>query len=594
MSEILQRLRLMLAISWRADRARSMATLLTAVGQTASMPVRALGIKVFADGVAANRLSHAMAGVFITISLSVLNALSTWWSMSFRMRLRENTQLYLDSHLMRLTAGLPGLEHHEVPEYLDRLELIRRERHYLANPFNPISWTFASVVATGSAVALLATVHPVLALLPLAAVPAALATGRFEQEQVDLIERQAEDSRVLGHLSELAIQPGPAKELRVFGLGTEVMDRHQSLYESQERDRLRLVVRRTAKIAGGWVLFAAAYAGAVAYTVHLAQSGSRTVGAVVLVLALGGQMNQVLSELAWNVSWLVQSQRAAGRLLWLTRYAKASATPEGPPDEVPTTLREGIDLRNVSFSYPGSARGALTDVTVTLPAGSTIAIVGENGAGKTTLVKLLTRMYEPSGGTITVDGKELHSFPIEAWRQRISAGFQDFAQLELLTRESVGVGDSPRIDDDSAIQSALSRAAATGVVERLPRGLDQQLGRRFDGADLSIGQWQKLALGRAMMRDSPLLLVLDEPTASLDAPTEHALFEQFAAAARDVASMSGGITILVSHRFSTVRMADLIMVIAHGRVLEVGSHAHLMQRGGAYAELFDMQARAYQ
>ncbi|MDP9183479.1 MAG: hypothetical protein M3P04_11970, partial [Actinomycetota bacterium] len=382
MSEVAQRLRLMLAISWRADRARSVATLLTAVGQTASMPVRALGIAVFADGVVDHRLSHAMTGVLITISLSAVNSLSTWWSMSFRMRLRENTQLYLDSYLMELTAGIPGLEHHELPEYLDRVELIRRERHYLANPFNPISWTFASVVAIGSAVVLLATVHPVLALLPLTAIPAAIATGRFEQEQVGLMERQAEDSRVLRHLSELAIEPAPAKELRVFGLGAEVLARHQLLYESQERARLRLVVRRTAKMSGGWALFAAAYAGAVAYTVHLAQSGAQTVGGVVLVLSLGGQMNQVLSELAWNVSWLVQSQRAAGRLLWLTRYANSSVPPQATAGEAPTTLREGIELRNVSFAYPGSGRGALTDLNLTLPAGSTVAIVGENGAGK--------------------------------------------------------------------------------------------------------------------------------------------------------------------------------------------------------------------
>jgi ATP-binding cassette subfamily B protein len=594
MNEVVQRLRLMLAISWRADRARSVATILTAVGQNASMPVRALGIKVFADGVADRRLSHAMWGVVIVISLSAVNSLSTWWSMSFRMRLRENTQLYLDTYLMELTAGLPGLEHHELPEYLDRLELIRRERHYLANPFNPISWTVASVVATGSAVVLLATVHPVLVLLPLAALPAAIATGRFEQEQVDLMERQAESSRVLGHLGELAIQPGPAKELRVFELGQEVLARHQSLYESLERDRLRVVVRRTAKMAGGWVLFAAAYAGAIAYTAHLAHAGTLTVGAVVLVLSLGGQMNQVLSELAWNVSWLVQSQRASGRLLWLTRYARTSATPGAHVGDVPATLREGIELHNVSFAYPGSDRGALTDLTLMLPAGSTVAIVGENGAGKTTLVKLLTRMYEPSGGTITVDGQHLSSFSIESWRERISAGFQDFAQLELLARESIGVGDSPRIHDDAALQSALGRGAATGVVERLPHGLDHQLGRRFDGAELSIGQWQKLALGRAMMRSSPLLLVLDEPTASLDAPTEHALFEQFAGAARAVASVSGGITILVSHRFSTVRMADLIVVIAEGRVLEIGSHAQLMRQDGAYAELYAMQARSYQ
>lgn len=236
----------------------------------------------------------------------------------------------------------------------------------------------------------------------------------------------------------------------------------------------------------------------------------------------------------------------------------------------------------------------LDGVDLHLPAGITVAIVGDNGAGKTTLVKLLCRFYEPTTGTITVDGVSLARVPIEPWRRRISAGFQDFGRLQLLARESIGVGDLECQGGDREILAALERAAAAELPAALPQGLDTQLGREFHGGvDLSQGQWQKIALGRAMMRTAPLLVILDEPTASLDAPTEHALFERFAGAARRTAASSGAITVLISHRFSTVRMADLILVVAGGRIAESGDHAALLRAGGLYAELFELQRRAY-
>jgi ATP-binding cassette subfamily B protein len=270
-------------------------------------------------------------------------------------------------------------------------------------------------------------------------------------------------------------------------------------------------------------------------------------------------------------------------------------SPLPPPDR----LVDGIALCGVAFRYPGSDAVVLDAVDLVLPAGSTVAIVGDNGAGKTTLVKLLCRFYEPTAGRITVDGVDLARLPIDAWRARIAAGFQDFGRLQLLARESIGVGDVAQLDrgDDGAdagVLAALDRAAAGDLPPALPHGLATQLGREFQGGvDLSLGQWQKVALGRAMMRTAPLLVILDEPTASLDAPTEHALFERFAGAARRVAADSGAITVLISHRFSTVRMADLILVVAGGRIAEIGDHAALIRAGGLYAELYELQRRAY-
>jgi ATP-binding cassette subfamily B protein len=230
---------------------------------------------------------------------------------------------------------------------------------------------------------------------------------------------------------------------------------------------------------------------------------------------------------------------------------------------------------------------------MTLPAGSVVALVGENGAGKTTLVKLLAKMYEPTAGAIFVDETPLARIAAEEWRARLAGAFQDFFRFELRARHTVGLGDVPRLDDESAVVAAIDRAGAGDVVARLSSGLDTQLGPTWPGGvDVSFGQWQKLALARGFMRDDPLLLVLDEPTAALDAETEHALFERYAAAARQ-GDQSGRITVLVSHRFSTVRMADLIVVLDGARLVEMGTHDELMAKRGRYAELYGIQAAAY-
>jgi len=229
-----------------------------------------------------------------------------------------------------------------------------------------------------------------------------------------------------------------------------------------------------------------------------------------------------------------------------------------------------------------------------LPAGAVVAIVGENGAGKTTLVKLLAKMYEPTSGTIFIDDTPLSRIAAKEWRSRSAGAFQDFFRFEFLARQTVGIGDLPRLDDRSAVVGAVDRAGAEDVVSRLKNGLETQLGPTWPGGvDVSFGQWQKLALARGFMRDEPLLLILDEPTAALDAETEHALFERYAAASRAHRSGGRSITLLISHRFSTVRMADLIVVLSGAKVAEIGSHEELMARRGPYAELYEIQAKAY-
>jgi ATP-binding cassette subfamily B protein len=281
------------------------------------------------------------------------------------------------------------------------------------------------------------------------------------------------------------------------------------------------------------------------------------------------------------------------RLAWLEDYAAALDASGDLP--VPSALRSGIRFDHVSFAYPGTSRVVLENVSLTLPAGAVVAIVGENGAGKTTLVKLLAKMYEPSSGSIFFDDTPLARVPASEWRARLSGAFQDFFRFEFRAGHTVGLGDVPRLDDEPAVLEAVDRAGAGDVIARLTLGLGTQLGPTWpSGVELSFGQWQKLALARGFMRDEPLLLILDEPTAALDAETEHALFERYAAAARGTGERdTGRITVLVSHRFSTVRMADLIVVLDGAHLVEFGTHDQLMAKNGQYSELYKIQAAAY-
>jgi ATP-binding cassette subfamily B protein len=315
-------------------------------------------------------------------------------------------------------------------------------------------------------------------------------------------------------------------------------------------------------------------------------------GDVLLVLAAGSRLSAYIGATVGEIGFLRGFwMDGSRRLAWLEDYAASLTASADLP--VPASLHRGIRLDHVSFAYPGTSRLVLDDVSLSLPAGAVVALVGENGAGKTTLVKLLARMYEPTTGSIFVDETPLARIPADGWRARLAGAFQDFFRFEFRALHTVGIGDVPRMDDVPAVAGAVEHAGAADVVSRLASGLETQLGPTWPGGvEVSFGQWQKLALARGFMRERPLLLVLDEPTAALDAETEHALFERYAAAARGDRD-AGRITVLVSHRFSTVRMADLIVVLDGARLEEMGTHEELMAKRGQYAELYAIQANAY-
>ena len=446
------------------------------------------------------------------------------------------------------------------------------------------------VLRLGVTIALLVSIHPALALLALFALPTIwTSTWRPEVER-QAFQRGAAASRLSRHLFEIATAATPGKEVRVTGIGGRLVDERRRVWEAGNRP---IAAARWASArwhALAWTLFGAAYVAAIAF---VAIGLRAPAGSVLLVLAAGSRLSFYVGATVGEIGFLRGIwMDAARRLAWLEDYARAFVAAADQP--APERLVNGLRFERVSFAYPGTDRLVLADVDLDLPAGAVVAIVGENGAGKSTLVKLIAKMYEPTSGRILVDGVALGRIAADDWRGRMAGAFQDFFRFEFRARHTVGVGDIPRLDDEPAVVTAVERAGAGDVVARLREGLDTQLGPTWPGGvEVSFGQWQKLALGRGFMRDDPVILVLDEPTAALDAETEHALFERYAAAVRDNAKTRGGLTILVSHRFSTVRMADLIVVLDGSRVAEVGTHEALMARRGQYAELYGIQAAAY-
>jgi len=549
----------------------------------------ALWIKLLSQGVLGNQpgLVHTAA-----IGLGV-SAAATWFlgiiSTRLQRRFRDKVTIALESHVARLQASLVTIAHHERPDYLDRLAMLRDQVFVLDHMYMSVFATCGWLLRLGVTLALLATIHIGLVLLAVFALPAVATSFRRPAIERAAQERGAQAARLSRHLFVTATTAPPAKEVRVTGIGDRLIARRR---EAWQRGNAAVSAARWGSAFWhglAWAVFGAGYVGAV---VFVSSGLHASPGDVALVLAAGARLSSYIGatvgELGFLRGFWMDGSR---RLAWLEDYA-ASLTASFDL-AVPGVLHRGIRFEQVSFAYPGTSRLVLDGVSLSLPAGSVVAIVGENGAGKTTLVKLLARMYEPTSGSILVDDQPLARMPADLWRDRMAGAFQDFFRFEFRARHTVGLGDVPRRDDERAVGTAIDRAGASDVISRLASGLDTQLGPTWpEGVEVSFGQWQKLALARGFMRDGPLLLVLDEPTAALDAETEHALFERYAAAARSNRD-SGRITILVSHRFSTVRMADLIVVLDGARLVEVGTHEELTARGGHYAELYNIQAAAY-
>ena len=581
-------------LSWREGRGRLLIASVLMVLQAVSLPLAATAGAVLTDAAIAGDTQRARVAAVTLGFFAVTSLTAGHFAHIAYFELGDLNVLSLERELIELASGSPGLEHHERPDYADKLQVVRQELERTGwGSMQALLSSLGLAVTIAITAVILARLNPWLLLLPVAAIPPLILGRRAESTLARSRETAADPMRRSGHLFALAMDGGAAKELRVCDLSGELRARHNLAWNEATAILWRGEVHAGLLRVAGQLAFAAAYIAATLLVVREAVAGRSSVGDVVLAITLASQVN---GQVTGAVALLQQLQRTAQTMAdfrWIRALIARQAPP--PPDaELPATIGQGIDLRGVSFAYPGTETDVLAGVDLHLPPGSTVAIVGENGAGKTTLVKLLCRFYEPTGGSIELDGVDLRRFPLGDWRERIATGFQDFVRFEFLARETVGVGDLPQIESSATVTGALVRARGEDVLARLEEGLETQLGKSYtDGAELSGGQWQKLALGRAMMRETPLLLVLDEPTSALDAQAEHLLFEQYAAGARRVAADSGAITILVSHRFSTVRMADLILVVADGKVTESGSHEELLAIGGLYAELYGLQASQY-
>jgi ATP-binding cassette, subfamily B, bacterial len=562
------------------------------LSQLAALPdaLLALWLMLLGKGIV-DRSPGMVKGAAIGLGVSTA---ATWFlrtvSTRVQRRFRDKVTIALESHVAQLQASVATIAHQERPEYLDRLSMLRNQVFVLDHMYVSLFSTLGWILRLGVTMALLASIHPALILLVVFAIPTVLtSTWRPEVERAAQ-ERGAQSNRLARHLFMIATTAPPGKDVRVTGIGERLITQRRAAWELWYGPVAATRWGSALWYTLAWAVFGCAYVGAVIFVSYVLGASASS---VLLVLAAGARLSAYIGATVGEIGFLRGFwMDGSRRLAWLEDYAASVAALGDLP--VPTELHRGIRLDHVSFTYPGTSRLVLDDVSLTLPAGSVVAIVGENGAGKTTLVKLLAKMYEPSSGSILVDGTPLARMPAGEWRVRLAGAFQDFFRFEFRAGHTVGLGDVPRMDDEPAVLAAVDRAGAGDVVGRLAAGLDAQLGQAWPGGvELSFGQWQKLALARGFMRDRPLLLILDEPTAALDSETEHALFERYAAAARGAREDAGRITILVSHRFSTVRMADLIVVLDGARLVEVGTHDELMAKGGQYSELYGIQAAAY-
>lgn len=568
-------------------------TALLVVGGVAST-CYPLGYLLLVNGALAGNGSEIAYGVFVVALLLalawVLNAIGGTEAMA----LSDRIAVYRTAEMIRLISGVPGLEHLERPDYLAEVERLNTNRRQLAAAPRQLLANSSAAVRIIVLLVILGSVSPWLLLIPLTSVPPLLCDRLAKWVTKRCEDSMAADRNLAGMIFELSSSLEAAAEVRSYGLFPRLAELHRSLTASLSKRAGREARKVLTFQAVGWTLYAVGLMASIAFVAMRASDGVISLGTVLMTVSIIRRSRAQLAGAVASSGALVETLVTVDRLFWLEDYHSKSMAAAGTLG-APSRLESGITLRDVSFRYPGTERTVMSRLSLTLPAGATVAVVGENGAGKTTLVKLLLGMYQPTDGTIMVDNLPLASISPDSWRSRCTAAFQDFSRFNLPAVSAVGIADLPSHASEPLALDALARAGGDDLVAQLPSGLSTYVGGAYTGGyTLSGGQWQKLALGRAMRSVAPLLMMLDEPTASLDAHAEHALFSRYAeAAASSEAAETGTITLLVSHRLSTVRTADLIIYLEAGHAIEAGSHEELMAVGGRYAEAFSLQAAAY-
>jgi ATP-binding cassette subfamily B protein len=488
--------------------------------------------------------------------------------------------------LMRHAATL-DLAQFEDAETYDHLERARRQTVNRIGLLALLLTTGQDLITLASLAGVLLVQLPwLMLLLVVAVVPSFLGEAHFAALGYSLLFSWTPERRLLDYLRYMGASDESAKEVKLFGLSGFLVDRYARLshqfYEANKRLSVRRNLVSTALVSLGTVGYYAAYA----VIIYLTVLGRFTIGALTFLAGSFRQSRDLIQRILLSLSQIYeQSLYLRDLFSFFEVQPRVTSRPGARP--VPTPITRGFEFHDVGFRYPGSDRWAVRHLTFTLGPGERVALVGENGAGKTTLVKLLARLYDPDEGHILLDGVDLREYDLESLRSNVGVIFQDFVRYDFVLRENIGVSQIEALDDEARIREAARRSLAESVAQRLEKGYEQMLGRRFEGGvELSGGEWQKVALGRAYLRDAQVL-ILDEPTAALDARAEYEVFLRFAELTK------GKMAVLISHRFSTVRMADRILVLKDGELVEQGTHEELVSRGGLYAELFSLQAAGY-
>ncbi|MCA2211337.1 ABC transporter ATP-binding protein [Jidongwangia harbinensis] len=581
-------------LSFRARPGVAVAALTCRLLSLVTVPATGLALSWAVNASGAGLRSTALVGAAAAALAYTLNATVEGVGHGLGLVVVDRTGLLLlEPEILGEICGIDGLDHLERSDYLDRVSTLDRAAWGLvAAAWNALD-SLVNLARLGIVLALLGTVTPYLTLLLVfAAVPLWFdVRGRRVLTRTELAT--AEDDRLQRHLFDLATRAAPGGEIRVAGAASDLVRRQARAWRNVHDARFRAQLVSAAWRAGAWTVFTLGFAGALALVILRADRAQGTVGDVVLAVSVATTVRGLVQQTVAKSAQTAESGVLVEPYLWLRRYAAEARGGEAGHRAAPRRLTDGISLVDLTYRYPGTGRNALDGVTVHLPAGSVTAVVGEYGSGKTTLVKLLCGFHRPDGGRILVDGVDLAGLDTRGWWRRMAVAFQDFGRYQAPFREAVGLGEPGDLADDDRIRAAVRAAGADDLLDRLPQGLSTPLGRDFGGVELSEGQWQKTALARACMRRSPLLFVLDEPTASLDAPSERAVFDRYLRRARDAAGDAGAITLIVSHRFATVADADLILVLDGGRLAEAGNHDELIAAGGRYAALHAVSTRGY-
>ncbi len=579
-----------LGIVWRSSPALTLTLALLTLA-AAGLP---LGIayagKRIVDAVVSHSREGTLTWVLIELAVVAAQALIVRGLGLTRTVLGARLGVDINTAILEKTLTLE-LRDFENPDFYDQLTRARREAS--SRPVQLVGDAFQliqnALTLAGYGALLVQWSRWTVALLVAATVPAALGEARYSKLTFRLRNWRSPDSRRLMYLEHVLANDEHAKEVRLFGLGPLFLSRYRDLAETFYTEDRALAVKRAAITHALSLLGTAAFYGAYAVMALAAAAGTLTLGNMTMYVVAFRQGQQSFQAVLSALGSIYEHNLYMANLFGFLGVAQGSPVPASstaaPTLEAPGA---GIELRDVGFRYPRSETWALRHVDLVIPGGERLALVGENGAGKTTLIKLITRLYEPTEGSIILDGKDLRNWDRDALQRRFGVLFQDFNQYQLTVRENVALGSVAHRDDEPRVARALERGGASELVSALPQGLDTPLGHWFkDGAELSGGQWQKVALSRAFMREEADILVLDEPTAALDANAEHAVFERFHELAR------GRTTIVISHRFPTVRMADRIVVLGGGTIEEAGTHDELVAKGGTYARMFALQAAGY-